>query len=86
MVHGSDGQVSPLEQGRIKKLIEEIYAQKEFFTNERLWEGFPPNKEIMLQKPYEVQVTWVNQVRYIYPELLGRIESQGGMRKCHGNG
>lgn len=76
LVHGSEGQVSKLDQLRVAELIKVLYRElRPRIDSYQQKQLFPYTEPEMLHHPYHSQIAWTEQLRFLYPEMYIEIAS-----------
>ena len=72
-MHGTDGTISQLEKQRLRNIIELVYRNKHAFGAGRVWAEFPPDENVVLQWQYDTQMTFIERLKYLYPDVMKMI-------------
>ena len=75
LVHGTEGKISKIEEQRVQSLIRRIYAHKYDFGTREKWSEFPLSATVALRWTYETQVTFIDRLRFLYPEVMKQLET-----------
>lgn len=79
MVHGSKGGVSRLELERIQDIIKLMYRKVIPAVSTSQLKDFSQNEDEVLRLPYQSQVAWLGQLKYILPDEYNEV-----LRNEHG--
>ena len=75
LVHGSDAEVSLMEQVRVSTLIKALYRELPFIVPQSKAILFSIPADEMLTMGYTSQVAWLGHAKYVYPQQFKEIES-----------
>ena len=79
-VHGTEGIISKLEEQRVKDVIKLIYSRKFVFGISENWSEFPSDESVVLNWTYDTQVTFIDRLRFLYPEVMKQLEKSNGIQ------